>query len=197
MSDPTKKPKFDDSKSFDTVAKPAFDEKAAYHVPEQEQEKSRSVKEGLVQGAIDAIPVATGLAGGVVGTAIGPIGTAGGAGLGYAAGRELQDLANHYVQGTELPDNSPLAATDRVLGNTAVGAVSAGAFPVGAATGQISKAITRKAIVSLEKLPPLAKDALAYSAGYAYDKLRGNPTQGPFSSGGLEGFALRRLGLRR
>lgn len=70
----------------------------------------------------DLLPIGGLIGGGVVGSGVGPAGTVGGAGLGYAMGSEAKNLANHYLFNDELPDNSPGAALQRSAGNVASGA---------------------------------------------------------------------------
>lgn len=64
-------------------------------------------------------PVAGAIAGGLAGTGLGPAGTAGGAALGYAGGKELSDLGKHYLFGEELPPNTPKDQAIRVASNLA------------------------------------------------------------------------------
>ena len=70
---------------------------------------------GLIKGGLEALPMAGGLAGGIIGGGAGflsPIpggaayGTAGGAGLGSIAGESLKQLGEKYILGEEGPKTS-------------------------------------------------------------------------------------------
>lgn len=82
--------------------------------------------EYLGRGATGALPVVGGVAGGAVGGSVSgpaaPVGAAAGAGLGYAGGKELEGLANHYLFGDELPSTDLGDQATRVAGNAAEGA---------------------------------------------------------------------------
>lgn len=65
-------------------------------------------KEGLAKSAVEALPVAGGIAGGVVGSALGPFGTLGGAGLGTAAGKNLENIIKAYGMGESIPSEKHL-----------------------------------------------------------------------------------------
>lgn len=55
-----------------------------------ESQQSPQKTGGFLKGALEALPTAGALTGGVLGTALGPVGTVGGAGLGAAAGKALE-----------------------------------------------------------------------------------------------------------
>lgn len=69
------------------------------HPIESKQEPSTFsiTPRGLLKGALSALPTAGGAAGGFVGSAAGPIGTLGGAGLGYSAGTALKNIGEKYL----------------------------------------------------------------------------------------------------
>lgn len=69
-------------------------EEQEYQAKKAAQEKPMSFGEGLARSSINALPVAGALAGGVAGTVLGPLGMAGGAGLGAAAGKSLEQGLN-------------------------------------------------------------------------------------------------------
>lgn len=129
-------------------------------------------KSQLVDKAISAIPYATGLGGMAVGSlAGGPwLGGVPGGGAGYAAGKELEKVANHYVHGAPLPQPTVSEAKD-VGGNLLTGAAETAALtalgPMGRAAGRLYKAIPG----------PLQK-GIGIGAGYMgvnkiWDKLHG------------------------
>ena len=74
------------------------------------------------RAAIESIPVVGAVLGGIGGTAAGPVGTVGGAGLGYAAGKEIEGLAKHYLYDEAAPSTAPIDQLGRVAGNVAEGA---------------------------------------------------------------------------
>lgn len=86
--------------------------------------------EGLARGAIDSLPIVGALGGGILGTPAGPAGNIGGAGLGYAGGKELAGILKNKFLGDEAESVNPLDQVKRVGGNVAEGA----AFEMG---GQI------------------------------------------------------------
>lgn len=57
--------------------------------------------EGLLRGSIEALPMAGGVAGGFMGSALGPVGIAGGAGLGAAGGKALENLLEAQLFGDQ------------------------------------------------------------------------------------------------
>lgn len=79
--------------------------------------------EGLVRGAIDAIPIVGGIGGGLLGTPVaGPVGSVGGAGMGYAGGKELADILKNRLLGDKATSVNPIEQAKRVAGNLTEGA---------------------------------------------------------------------------
>ena len=76
-------PPTEDELQDDLFAPPTEDELAQSDVP-------MITGEGLLKGSLQALPLAGSLAGGVLGTGLGPLGTIGGAGLGAALGRSAE-----------------------------------------------------------------------------------------------------------
>jgi len=60
-------------------------------------DKALQSAKNIGKASIEALPFAGSLAGGVIGTAAGPVGTVGGAGLGAAAGKSLQTMLEKYL----------------------------------------------------------------------------------------------------
>lgn len=99
--------------------------------------------EYLGRGAIDAVPVATGLLGGTVSAPLGPVAAVGGGALGYAGGKELQGLLKHYAFGDELPSSTPMDQATRVAGNLKEGVEQeVTGMGIGAGLGLLGKAAT-------------------------------------------------------
>lgn len=79
---------------------------------ESEDPKEESWGKGLLRSSLEALPAAGGLIGGVVGTPVAPpFGTVGGAGLGYGAGRALENIGKTYLLG-EGPKTTEQALTE-------------------------------------------------------------------------------------
>jgi hypothetical protein len=78
-----------------------------------EMPKEMGWPEYIGRGVTGALPVLGLTAGGAAGAELGP-GAIGTAGLGYAAGNELQGLANHYLFGDALPSTNPLDQAKRL-----------------------------------------------------------------------------------
>ncbi len=57
---------------------------------------------GLAKGAVEALPIAGSIAGGLIGSGVGPVGTIGGAGLGAAAGKSLEQAVKEFQQKNNL-----------------------------------------------------------------------------------------------
>lgn len=88
------------------------------------------------RGVTGALPVIGGAGGGMLGSSAGPVGALGGAGLGYAGGKEAERLANGFFFGDKLPEESALDATKRVGTNVAEGAAAeAGGQALGKVAG--------------------------------------------------------------
>lgn len=120
---------------------------------------------GLARGAIDAIPVASAVGGGILGTGLGPAGSVGGAGLGYAAGSELSDFLKNRLLGDEATSVEPIEQLKRVSGNVASGA-----------SAEMGGQILGKGLgVAVDKAAK-AKAYLAAKAGKAAEKLAVNAT---------------------
>lgn len=107
--------------------------------------------EGMGRSAIDAIPVVTGIGGGIAGAGAGTlatpgIGTAvggvGGAGLGYAFGKEMADDLKTKFFGDKPKEGAPIEALKRMGKNVADGAaMEMGGQAIGAvAKGGLTKA---------------------------------------------------------
>lgn len=81
--------------------------------------------EYLGRGATAAIPYVAGAGGatvGALGTPVAPVAsTLAGGGLGYAGGKEIQSLLNHYLFGDENESTSPMDQLKRVAGSTKEG----------------------------------------------------------------------------
>lgn len=92
-------------------------------VDDTEEQPAFSLK-GLARASMEAIPAAGAVGGGVLGTGLGPAGTVGGAGLGYAAGAELRDFLKNRVLGDEATSTDPIDQAQRVATNVANGANS-------------------------------------------------------------------------
>lgn len=133
---------------------------------------------GILQGAVNALPIAGGVAGGVLGTAGGPLGSVAGAGLGGAGGEALKQaiqplLENGYntnPQAQLTPES--LQATAQNLGNVA----KAGAEQ---ATGQAGGAVTEgllNKLLMLRGAPALKPNADAIQQ--ASQSLGVQPTPG-------------------
>lgn len=111
-----------------------------------ETPEEMGVLESMGRGALDyGAPVAGMLAGGFVGSGLGPAGTAGGAGLGYAAGQEAGALGKHYLFGDELPSTDPYDQATRVAGNVVEGAAGQLAGPAAGAVLSKAGGLMRKA----------------------------------------------------
>lgn len=82
---------------------------------------------GLVQGTLDALPMAGGLAGAVVGSPAGPAGTIGGAMAGGVAGQSLRSTLQSMIFGNQQ-------TSEQLYKDLAVSGLTEGA---GAATGEI------------------------------------------------------------
>lgn len=100
---------------------------------------------GLIEGALRAIPFAGGLAGGVVGTAGGPIGSVAGAGFGGYAGKSLENIARGLL-GAPYSDSLPKAETSlgrmaAITGKNVMGGVEQAANEAG---GQLLNAGIQK-----------------------------------------------------
>lgn len=93
------------------------------HSSKEEQPWYSVSGEGLARGAIDAIPMVGAIGGGLLGTPVGgPAGAVGGAGLGYAGGKELADILKNRLLGDKAASVNPLEQAKRVGGNLAEGA---------------------------------------------------------------------------
>lgn len=74
---------------------------APWEIEQVAEEKPLITGKGLLKGALESLPMAGGLVGGAFGTAAGPIGTIGGAGLGAGAGKALENIGEKYLLGEE------------------------------------------------------------------------------------------------
>lgn len=90
--------------------------------PEQATpQPKQGIGEQLLRGTAASLPYIGGAAGGLLSIESGP-GAVGGAALGYAGGKELERLANHYLLGDEIPQNGLVDEVKRVGGNALEGA---------------------------------------------------------------------------
>ena len=129
------KPKFNPSQPFVASVKPKFNPNAGYDpVSESVAPNEESFGRQLTRGVTASLPLIGGLGGGVLGAGAGlPAGPgaivtalAGGAG-GYAAGKELEGIANHYLLDDAAPADAftkPVDTLNRVGGNLIEGAAS-------------------------------------------------------------------------
>ncbi len=80
------------------------DVKAAYAKHTQEQSAPANFPgSGMIRGALGALPL-MGMAGGaVIGSAAGPIGTVGGGGAGYVAGKSLENFGKGLMGDKDIP----------------------------------------------------------------------------------------------
>lgn len=91
--------------------------------PVAEEDKPSFSMKGLARGAIDSLPIVGGIGGGILGApAAGPIGSVGGAALGYAGGRELADILKNRLLGDKAASAEPIEQIKRVGGSLADGA---------------------------------------------------------------------------
>lgn len=98
--------------------------------------------EYIGRGVADSLPVVGAAAGGMAGTALGPLGTVGGGALGYAGGAEARDLVKGYFMGDELPSASPEESIPRAAGNLAKGAMyEMGGQALGPAVDKVASGI--------------------------------------------------------
>lgn len=105
---------------------------------------------GMARGALDALPLVGGAAGGVMGAAAGSVvpgpGTAlggvGGASLGYAGGKELSDFLKAQLLGDKPTSAEPLEQVKRVGENLKDGAMmDMGGQALGAGVGKAADAL--------------------------------------------------------
>ncbi len=106
---------------------------------------------GYVQGALNVLPGAGAIGGGLLGSAAGPIGAVGGAGLGDAAGESLKNLGEKYILGKDK-------SRSEVYGNPAKGLAEGAAQEAG---GQLIGAGVQKAGQMINE-SPTAQKALSY-----------------------------------
>ncbi len=106
-------------------------EKAGTDSPSGKTAPAESFAQSATRAALDyGAPVIGAVGGGILGSSLGPAGTAGGAGLGYAAGKEVAGLGKHYLLGDQAPSTEPLDVAGRVAGNAAEGAAAELAGPL-------------------------------------------------------------------
>lgn len=115
--------KFDPNKPFKIVEEPSpkFDPSKPFDEIKDEGAPILSGK-GLAKAATEAIPIATGLAGGVAGSAFGPFGTVGGSALGAGLGESIKNLIKQKVFG-EVPKTMGENLKD-IAAATASGAIA-------------------------------------------------------------------------
>lgn len=108
------------------------------------KEKPLLTKEGLIEGSLQALPTLGMIGGGLAGTALGPVGSVGGAGLGAAGGKALEQFLRSEVMGEKPKD---LLDRTKEIGQEGVSGV------LGEMGGQvIGKAISG----AVSKLPKVA-----------------------------------------
>lgn len=125
-----------------------------------------SMAKRLAKGFTEALPVAGGLIGGTVGTALGPAGTIGGAGLGAAGGKALENIIEKYgfdedksrKQIYQEPIVEGLAGASGEMAGPIVGKVAQKGIDVLKDTASSLSKIPRKAIdVYAERAPEISK----------------------------------------
>ena len=119
-----------------------------------------------------ALPVAGALAGGALAAPTGPVGAVGGAALGYAGGRQLENVANAYAQGQKPPTMAQQAQV--VPSDVMAGALAEeGGIAAGKALPYVARAVGTVAKPVLGALSGVGKGAIeeAISSG---KKLTGN-----------------------
>lgn len=139
---------------------------------EAEYQASKNVPRGtpeswgktLGRGALEALPMAGAVGGGVLGTAAGPVGTVSGGGLGYGIGRQLERLGKEYLLDEKMPDQTPLDVAKDV-GEGALFEMGAGI--AGKLPGLISSAKT----AAKELIPPTAFEAMAKPGRQGWEQL--------------------------
>lgn len=118
------------------------------------------LRDALVEGGLGLLPAAGGLAGGVLGTAAGPLGTIGGAGLGAAGGEAWRQNISRML-GLDSPETG-LGAAGQIAGQGALGAGFA-ALPV--AGGAAMKAASEAAGANPRIAGVLGKFMMKKAAG--------------------------------
>jgi hypothetical protein len=92
--------------------------------------------------ALDALPAAGTVAGGLIGSAAGPVGTVAGGGGGYMLGADARDLAKDYLGYNAAPVTDGAERAKEVAGNFATGAASqAAGLGVGAGLSKVGQFI--------------------------------------------------------
>lgn len=61
-------------------------------------DQTQTTAKGLIKSTVSSIPYATGAVGGFLGGGLGPLGSIGGAGLGYGAGKSIQNLIEQQAE---------------------------------------------------------------------------------------------------
>lgn len=136
--------------------------------------KPMLTKEGLISGAIEALPAGGALAGGTIGTPLGPLGAAGGAALGAGTGAAIKEA---LLKLRGVPRSTEETALE-IAQQTALGGAGE------AAAGPIVKGIS----AATSKLAPLLKTGLkpgAEEIAQASAQLGIQPTAGMLSSSPL------------
>lgn len=116
------------------------------------------------RGVTAAIPVVAGAAGGMAASALGPLGSVAGAGLGYAGGKELERLANHYAFGDKLADEAPVDEVKRVGTNVLQG----GAAEAG---GQVLSKVAEPVVNAAKPYTDQVRNYLSDKFGNAAENL--------------------------
>ncbi len=115
---------------------------------------------GLEQAAVNSLPALGGIGGGILGSSLGPAGSVGGAGLGYAAGNRAKDLANEYLLGNKVES----VGLPQKLVDTGKDIATGAALDAG---GQVSGKILSKAA---ETAAPVTSDIRSTISNYLRNK---------------------------
>ena len=111
---------------------------------EPPQPEPDSFGKSLVRGTLDALPIAGGAGAGLLASETGP-GAIPAAGLGYAAGKQLQKLGHKYLLGEESPEEAPLEQATNVGKDIIDGATyEMGGQAVSAATNPVFSFLKNK-----------------------------------------------------
>jgi hypothetical protein len=99
------------------------EEMAHLEAKQPADDKDMGWGEYLGRGATGAVPYVAGAGGAALGTGLGLPGQIGGGALGYAGGKEAEQLLNHYLFGDENKPKSNMDKLKEVAGNTGEGAL--------------------------------------------------------------------------
>lgn len=173
-------------------------QKQTFKVGEAPWEKERSATSvsgrGLLKGTIEALPAAGAIAGGAIGTVLGPAGILGGGALGAGIGKGLENLAERYLLGEEKTreqtymDPVREMATDAAFGagGMLLGKVGKGAYNL--SKGPIDDMVQRMS----PDLSPRASQIKAAGEALDIQPTRGMLTEDDFV-GSLENVLSKRM----